>query len=47
VIEIVSPVLKTGSYKWKGIYMQANKTISFAMRDEEFKKGSDKHGHDV
>jgi hypothetical protein len=38
VIEIVSPVLKTGSYKWKGIYMQANKTISFAMRDEEFKK---------
>jgi len=37
VIEIVSPVLKTGSYKWKGIYKATGKIISFHMRDEDFK----------
>lgn len=37
VIEIVSPVLKTGSYKWKGIYLQTGRIISFAMKDEAFK----------
>ncbi len=37
VIEIVSPVLKVGSYKWKGIYLATGKTISFAMKDNDFK----------
>ncbi len=37
VIEIISPVLKTGSYKWKGIYVQTGKIISFYMKDEGFK----------
>ena len=36
-IEIVSPVLKMGSYKWKGIYVQTGKTINFSMKDVEFK----------
>ncbi|HLP19458.1 MAG TPA: hypothetical protein VK174_04125 [Chitinophagales bacterium] len=36
-IDIVSPVLTDGNYKWKGIYVQDNKTISFAMKDEAFK----------
>jgi|SaaInl0LU_22_DNA_1037365.scaffolds.fasta_scaffold19658_2 hypothetical protein len=33
-IEIVSPVLKKGNMKWKGIYNE--KPIRFYMRDEEF-----------
>ncbi len=37
VIEIISPVLKLGNYKWKGIYLTNGKTISFSMRDEDFK----------
>lgn len=37
VIEIISPVLKTGSYKWKGIYLQTGKIINFYMKDEAFK----------
>lgn len=37
VIEIISPVLKTGSYKWKGIYVQTGKIINFYMKDEAFK----------
>jgi hypothetical protein len=37
IIEIVSPVLKTGSYKWKGIYVQNGKMINFAMKDNDFK----------
>ncbi len=37
VIEIISPVLKNGSYKWKGIYMQTGKIINFYMKDEAFK----------
>lgn len=34
-IEIVSPVLKEGNYKWKGIY--EGEFISFSMTDAEFK----------
>lgn len=37
MIEIISPVLKTGSYKWKGIYAKNGKTINFAMKDNDFK----------
>ncbi len=37
VIEIVSPVLKNGSYKWKGIYILTGKLISFSMKDDSFK----------
>ncbi|NAW66525.1 hypothetical protein CAG72_15030, partial [Photobacterium halotolerans] len=35
-IAIVSPVLKEGRYKWKGIYKE--KPISFDMHDAEFKE---------
>lgn len=35
VIEIISPVLKKGEYKWKGIY--EGKAISFNMKSNEFK----------
>ncbi|MCW5907678.1 MAG: hypothetical protein KIS94_07465 [Chitinophagales bacterium] len=38
MIEIVSPVLKTGSYKWKGVYVQKGKTINFSMKDVAFKE---------
>jgi hypothetical protein len=34
-IEIVAPVLREGSYQWKGIYQ--SQPISFAMLDEAFK----------
>jgi len=34
-IEIISPVLKEGNYKWKGIYN--GEPISFTMLDNEFK----------
>lgn len=34
-IEIISPVLKEGNYKWKGVYQDA--PISFSMNDAEFK----------
>lgn len=34
-IEIVSPVLKQGNYKWKGIYR--GEVITFHMKDSEFK----------
>ncbi len=37
LIEIISPVLKSGSYKWKGVYEQTGKTISFSMKDNDFK----------
>ena len=37
VIEIISPVLKTGSYKWKGIYAHTGKIINFNMKDDDFK----------
>lgn len=35
VIEIISPVLKKGSYKWMGLYN--GETISFSMKSNEFK----------
>lgn len=35
LIEIVSPVLKKGNYKWRGVYNDA--TISFNMKSNEFK----------
>ncbi len=35
VIEIISPVLKKGSYKWMGLYN--GETISFSMKSKEFK----------
>ncbi len=34
-IEIVSPVLKQGNYKWKGIF--EGSLISFSMKDDLFK----------
>lgn len=38
VIEIISPVLKMGKYKWRGIYLKTNEPISFYMKDHEFKQ---------
>ncbi len=35
VIEIISPVLKEGRYKWKGVYNEA--PISFEMQDSHFR----------
>ncbi|OAV67758.1 hypothetical protein Barb4_02330 [Bacteroidales bacterium Barb4] len=35
IIEIISPVLKKGEYKWKGIY--EGKILSFTMKSNEFK----------
>ncbi|QKG29807.1 hypothetical protein [Campylobacter sp. RM16187] len=35
VIELISPVLKEGKYKWKGIYK--NEKIDFSMGDSKFK----------
>ncbi|WP_318444939.1 hypothetical protein [Photobacterium leiognathi] len=35
IIEIVSPVLKQGNYKWKGIF--EGSLISFSMKDDLFK----------
>lgn len=35
IIEIISPVLKKGKYKWMGIY--SGETISFDMKSNEFK----------
>ena len=37
VIEIVSPVLKVGNYKWKGIYHATGRIINFHMKDDGFK----------
>lgn len=36
IIEIVSPVLKQGNYKWKGTF--DGETISFSMNDQVFKQ---------
>lgn len=36
-IEIISPVLKKGKYKWKGIYNKLGSVIEFSMKDKEFK----------
>jgi uncharacterized membrane-anchored protein YhcB (DUF1043 family) len=38
IIEIISPVLKKGNYKWRGIYLKTNEPISFYMKDYEFKQ---------
>lgn len=35
IIEIISPVLKKGDYKWRGIYN--GETVSFNMKSNEFK----------
>jgi hypothetical protein len=35
IIEIISPVLKKGNYKWRGIY--EGETVSFDMKSNEFK----------
>jgi hypothetical protein len=35
VIEIISPILKKGNYKWRGIYK--NKVLFFNMKSNEFK----------
>jgi hypothetical protein len=36
-IEIISPVLKKGKYKWRGIYDKLGTVIEFNMKDKEFK----------
>lgn len=36
-IEIISPVLKKGKFKWKGIYDKLGAVIDFSMKDKEFK----------
>lgn len=36
-IEIISPVLKKGKYKWKGLYNKAQGAIDFFMKDKIFK----------
>lgn len=38
VIEIISPVLKMGAYKWRGVYLKNKDPISFYMKDNEFKQ---------
>ena len=35
LIEIISPVLKTGNYRWRGLY--EDKAIIFSMKSNEFK----------
>lgn len=37
-IEIISPVLKKGKYKWKGIYPKVTGAIEFYMKDKVFKE---------
>lgn len=41
-IEIISPVLKSGNYKWKGLY--ENEAISFYMKDSDFRASVIKDG---
>lgn len=38
IIEIISPVLKKGKYKWRGIYDKLVQPIEFSMTDKEFKE---------
>lgn len=51
VIEIISPVLKKGNYKWRGVYN--GETISFTMSDKDYKhdvlikKVSFQHGSSI
>lgn len=37
-IEIISPVLKKGKYKWKGIYDKIGEKVDFYMKDKAFKQ---------
>jgi hypothetical protein len=37
-IEIISPVLKKGKYKWKGVYGKIGEAVDFYMKDKIFKK---------
>src|SRR5690606_9899280 len=37
-IEIISPVLKKGKYKWKGIYSKIGEAVDFYMKDKIFKQ---------
>jgi hypothetical protein len=43
-IEIISPVLKKGKYKWRGVYNQIPQPIEFTMKDKEFKEDVIKEG---
>ncbi|MHB8261509.1 MAG: hypothetical protein ACYDCN_13005 [Bacteroidia bacterium] len=36
-IEIISPVLKKGGFKWRGIYNKMPTPIEFSMKDKEFR----------
>lgn len=38
LIEIISPVLKKGKYKWKGLYSKVQGAIEFYMKDKIFKE---------
>lgn len=37
-IEIISPVLKKGKYKWKGVYGKIGEAVDFYMKDKIFKQ---------
>lgn len=37
-IEIISPVLKNGKYKWKGVYNKIGEAVDFYMKDKIFKQ---------
>ncbi|MCD4819347.1 MAG: hypothetical protein K8S23_11715 [Candidatus Cloacimonetes bacterium] len=43
-IEIISPVLKQGKYKWRGIYLKDLSVIDFYMKDKQFKTDIIKNG---
>ena len=43
-IEIISPVLKQGKYKWRGVYNKMAQPIEFSMNDKEFKEDILKDG---
>lgn len=43
-IEIISPVLKPGPYKWKGYYTALGETVDFYMKDEDFKSEIQRKG---
>lgn len=38
ILEIISPVLKKGKYKWKGVYNKTGQIIDFSMKDKDFKE---------
>lgn len=43
-IEIISPVLKKGKYKWRGVYDKHRLPIEFSMTDKDFKDDIIKDG---